>query len=838
MLAHQLYYTSCERGVLGASGFQILACNNEITAQERKEIQPLLAYSPAAHLPLRPTEKELAQFPVHRGHTWLTTGRQVVFQSVYRGAGLGGRMGNFFGHALIFDGSPLPASPAQREWSGVLVREARDVEAHVAATGDTSLAPLTIDVACLPCAAGLETKVLAAWLSEDDRLSRASGLLRLLLERNANPAARNLILMGPEEVTRPWLAILQMSLPAAWRTLASYGTYFMELGKAPVAIACHPTPSGNAAVNFTLQRTSNVIQLAGATDWPPGNAEIADWLAQRWKNLVEFPDSEVEFEAEAMHYRAPSSEAQFCGAIAWLLPRVGEGITQRQTDFVRRCAHPAGWKTFWRKMKSADIIIHEHACAMIDFLVAAKGDAVLESFAWTELVALPQTVLGRPGHSTQDCTALAGAIATAAGSRLPELLEALWREGFLERLEEDTVEGQGNAWIGHLLDWAWACKPGSVRPEVIASLMALFAVARPKVGVDISSRWLVTMPAAWQPQLGRVLLKSSNVEDLARWLIACKGKESPAILIEWGHAGADKDDKKAFADWIKLVTGMALAGVSPADGAQFYKRWTSLPGSVRPEIRSAMFSGFAGTQQDPFKISAACIDFIESSIKQRLPVSGITSVLGTLNASLPLDGRYKLSLKRLTKILACLSPPEAPTAAEASALKACWVLASFEKGDAVASVRQSLTQIEAWLQGSAGARGPGWMRAVGRAMSSSRRPASEHSYLLEVTSRLDRKGPNYYLEGALPQMAGSVAILSSVVGDTLPDAIKFQVARTLKLFWAAASHSKRRKLSRLVSTLPPANREPSLAWIASLPTPPGIVARLLSKIRKKQSDVR
>ena len=110
MAFEQLYYTSCERGVGGYSGFQFNAVSPGAGARVMREVEQLTVYE----LPSWDTSPEDA--PVNLCHVRdPARGSDITARVVYAGADFSGRSGNYFAHALVTDnpehdfGGLLPA---------------------------------------------------------------------------------------------------------------------------------------------------------------------------------------------------------------------------------------------------------------------------------------------------------------------------------------------------------------------------------------------------------------------------------------------------------------------------------------------------------------------------------------------------------------------------------------------------------------------------------------------------------------------------------------------------------------------------------------------------------
>lgn len=103
--ALQLYYTSCENGVEGSSGFQVQAISDGIEFTEREELKKLGAYEPPRDLPSAPSKEDIARlFPVAFRNVKLHSGKWAMTRSEYTGLDFSGmRYGNFFTHGLLLD---------------------------------------------------------------------------------------------------------------------------------------------------------------------------------------------------------------------------------------------------------------------------------------------------------------------------------------------------------------------------------------------------------------------------------------------------------------------------------------------------------------------------------------------------------------------------------------------------------------------------------------------------------------------------------------------------------------------------------------------------------------
>ncbi|MEU3190067.1 GTPase-associated protein 1-related protein [Streptomyces sp. NPDC006992] len=104
----QLYYTSCEHGLSGFSGFQFNAVSEGVTADTRQAVEALAGYEPPRSMVESDTPELLERCPVnlcYRPHD--PRGRSATALCVrYAGRDSARRFGNYFAHALHSEDFP------------------------------------------------------------------------------------------------------------------------------------------------------------------------------------------------------------------------------------------------------------------------------------------------------------------------------------------------------------------------------------------------------------------------------------------------------------------------------------------------------------------------------------------------------------------------------------------------------------------------------------------------------------------------------------------------------------------------------------------------------------
>lgn len=95
----QAYYTSCEHGLSGFSGFQFNAVTPGLAPQVLREVEALTCYEAPRSVGYRPGAAEIAACPVNLVYRCEPT--PILAKVVFVGLDSSQRLGNYFAHALI-----------------------------------------------------------------------------------------------------------------------------------------------------------------------------------------------------------------------------------------------------------------------------------------------------------------------------------------------------------------------------------------------------------------------------------------------------------------------------------------------------------------------------------------------------------------------------------------------------------------------------------------------------------------------------------------------------------------------------------------------------------------
>ena len=101
MAFQQLYYTSCEHGLEGYSGYQFIAITPGVRPAVLREVEERTVYEPP-HWPTGPDQNDPEADPVAFSYGMSeVTGETIVARGVSAGTDYSGRPGNYFVHALV-----------------------------------------------------------------------------------------------------------------------------------------------------------------------------------------------------------------------------------------------------------------------------------------------------------------------------------------------------------------------------------------------------------------------------------------------------------------------------------------------------------------------------------------------------------------------------------------------------------------------------------------------------------------------------------------------------------------------------------------------------------------
>ncbi|WP_353940737.1 GTPase-associated protein 1-related protein [Streptomyces sp. HUAS MG91] len=213
----QLYYTSCEHGLSGSSGFQFNAVSEQVTAGTRHRVEGLAGYEPPRALAESDTPESLARCPVNLCHTAGTTGATTLCVR-YAGRDSARRFGNYFAHALHTEGEFTADS------GGLLAIELWDSPLWAARTVDSTELPE--QPAPLP-RGPLSPRAVRAFLRAHPYADQLPALLAAVFAALAEDGSVVVVDDTTDRIAH-WFAAVSYLLPRPLARTLSFATYLFR----------------------------------------------------------------------------------------------------------------------------------------------------------------------------------------------------------------------------------------------------------------------------------------------------------------------------------------------------------------------------------------------------------------------------------------------------------------------------------------------------------------------------------------------------------------------------------------------------------------------------------
>ncbi|GHC81115.1 GTPase-associated protein 1-related protein [Streptomyces flavofungini] len=219
----QLYYTSCEHGLSGSSGFQFNAVSAQVSAETRHRVEGLAGYEPPRSLLESDAPELLARCPVNLCHTRDRQGGATTLCVRYVGRDSARRFGNYFAHALHSEGPPVEGAYA-RDGGGPLAIELWDSPVwttQVAATTEIPELP-----APLP-RGPLSPRSAHAFLRAHPHAEQLPALLAAVFAALAEDGSVVVIDETTDRVAH-WFAAVSYLLPPPLARTLTFATYLLR----------------------------------------------------------------------------------------------------------------------------------------------------------------------------------------------------------------------------------------------------------------------------------------------------------------------------------------------------------------------------------------------------------------------------------------------------------------------------------------------------------------------------------------------------------------------------------------------------------------------------------
>ncbi|MFD8202466.1 GTPase-associated protein 1-related protein [Streptomyces sp. NPDC059701] len=211
----QLYYTSCEHGLTGFSGFQFNAVSAGVSLETRQAVEALAGYEPPRALVESDTPELLARCPVNLCYRpYDPQGRTATALCVaYVGRDSARRFGNYFAHALHSDDFPAAGG-------GALAIELWDSPVWTrSASPDTE-----IPVLAAPPRGPLDTRAVRDFLRAHPHAARLPDLLAAVFATLTDHGSVVVVDDSTDRIAH-WFAAVSYLLPPPLARRLSFATY-------------------------------------------------------------------------------------------------------------------------------------------------------------------------------------------------------------------------------------------------------------------------------------------------------------------------------------------------------------------------------------------------------------------------------------------------------------------------------------------------------------------------------------------------------------------------------------------------------------------------------------
>lgn len=219
---HQVIYTSCRRGIEGASdGQQIYSYDSGFREVPRDQIKGIFSYQLPSLPPGQVMTEELAP-TMPRSFTWRRFGDKncALTLATYLGRdymGSAGRFGNYLCHSVVGDAAEFDLYPCELYGNGLLRSSMEFDEVNSTET------PPFLDEPVLEPGDEITPDSVLEFLEEDDRMERFRQMLHAVLHFTTEK--RRLIICDEPENIIFWIAALQYAFPLANAKKITFSSY-------------------------------------------------------------------------------------------------------------------------------------------------------------------------------------------------------------------------------------------------------------------------------------------------------------------------------------------------------------------------------------------------------------------------------------------------------------------------------------------------------------------------------------------------------------------------------------------------------------------------------------
>jgi len=252
----QTYYTSCQIGQTGSSGFQFYSFSGGITETELNEIGKLGSYKAPYGSTSYPTEDEVLNvLPVAFKYFKLSSGRVGALQSTACTQEYTGRPGNFFTHALVLEKGEFPFLPILLHKSEYFRHDLTDEQKNIQSIPPL-LPPLSINESNLASArANWDNFHIKQFIEQGNNEELLSKLLDIILNRKEMNKKIIIADNKPERI----IYTLSKALPFENAANLTFSTYSLQPSEQNVVLSASRYEGSDFNFEDASMRFSNYI---------------------------------------------------------------------------------------------------------------------------------------------------------------------------------------------------------------------------------------------------------------------------------------------------------------------------------------------------------------------------------------------------------------------------------------------------------------------------------------------------------------------------------------------------------------------------------------------------
>lgn len=245
-LLEQAYYTSCEKGISGYSGYQTRAISTDLGSDDVQFLEKYCFYPQSYDMPPEPSAEQIHQLPIVYKFVSLYSGHHAMIRVSYLGRDYSGRWGNYIAHSVVAKTTKfwLVDGLFWNGWKG----EFSDTESS---SLPEKLPQLS--VSAITFSTDTWNLMVTRFLSQKDHKSILVGMIAAIFAYQQD--GRSIVIRGVEIPSiNLWISILHKSFPQRLQGQLSFCNYVID------PMSCHVINGTVGQSKFTFSSTEKQYQ--------------------------------------------------------------------------------------------------------------------------------------------------------------------------------------------------------------------------------------------------------------------------------------------------------------------------------------------------------------------------------------------------------------------------------------------------------------------------------------------------------------------------------------------------------------------------------------------------